>query len=148
MIEEEEPENPNDGLDCFNFSLLLDDINSSSQKKKNPYLSPENSGFRKASHCDNRILSDEKEVVTRNLDGDFTRTFRGAEELSYPQATPVPDRGAQKSKNRTPETNYTTNSTTTGKKRKQGKDFNIWGAFKFTKFGSGVKQAIGRSELE
>lgn len=60
----------------------------------------------------------------------------------------MPDRAAQKSKNRTPDTNYTTNSTTTGKKRKQGKDFNIWGGFKFTKFGSAVKQTFEKNEID
>lgn len=73
----EEPNNTTDGLECFNFQLLLDDINSSSQKKRNQFLSPQQETFRRNSISYNEKYGGNSQYISRNLGGDFSRVLRG-----------------------------------------------------------------------
>jgi hypothetical protein len=94
-MDQEEQENTNDGLECFNFQLLLDDINSSSQKKRNMYLSPQQETFRRNSISYNlKPSSEDEEYISRNLGNDFNRVLKGIEEFDLASFEPLANRAA------------------------------------------------------
>lgn len=126
----------NDGLECFNFKLFLDDINSSSQKKKSVFLSPQQETVKKPKIADSQFN------ISRNLGSDFKRAYNGIND--FDNFDLYSGSKNKNPKNRTPETNYTTQSSkgvymtdsSTNKKM-----FNIWGDFHLSRADDEEKRA-------
>ena len=73
--------NTNDGLECFNFKLFLDDINSSSHKKRSMFMSPKQETFRRNSLSYSHKFGSKDQFIQRNLGGDFKSTLKSIEKI-------------------------------------------------------------------
>lgn len=126
----------NDGLECFNYQLFLDDIKSSSQKKKNMYLSPQQETVKKPK------IPDAQFNISRNLGNDFKRAYNGINDFDNFKL--YSSSKSKNPKNRTPETNYTTQSSKgvySSSNAKSKKVFNIWGDYQFSRADDEEKRA-------
>jgi len=109
-----------DGLECFNFQLLLDDIPSSAdRRRRDMFLTPQLENTRRPRLGDSGL--------NRNLGEEFLQADQEKGDRFAFNLEMFSDRDEKNGKHLTPDTNYTQGSTEKRLKLKGKGDYSIWG---------------------